>query len=83
MDVTERLQLRGPIRESVLDLAEALVWTVDWLFFVLLEHPCVPFFLPQSSIPTLALGLHGHMDTIRVSHIPNLAILGIFGLGLL
>jgi hypothetical protein len=29
MDVTERHQLRGPIRESVLDLAEALVWTVD------------------------------------------------------
>jgi hypothetical protein len=43
MDVTERHQLRGPIRESVLDLAEALVWTVDWLFFVPLEHPCVPY----------------------------------------
>jgi hypothetical protein len=83
MDVTERHQFRGPIRGSVLDLVEVLVWTVDWLFFDLLEHPCLPFFLPQSSIPTLALGLCSHMDTIRVDHIPNVGILGVFGLGLL
>jgi hypothetical protein len=61
MDVPERQQLRGPVRESILDLVEALVSTVDWLFFDVLEHPRHPFFLPQTTIPTLALRLCGHM----------------------
>jgi hypothetical protein len=43
MGVTERHQLRGPIQESVLDLAEALVWTVDWLFLFFWSTPVSHF----------------------------------------
>jgi hypothetical protein len=81
MDVTERHQFCRPIQERVLDLVEALVWTVDWLFLSF-GAPLCPIFLPQFSIPTLALGLHAHMDTIQMDHIPNVGIIGVFWLGL-
>jgi hypothetical protein len=82
MDVPERQQLCGPVQERVLDLVEALVSTVDWLFFDVLEHTPHPFFLPQSAISTLALRLCGHMDGFQVHHLPNLGILCVIWLGL-
>jgi hypothetical protein len=56
----ERHQHCGHIQKCVFDLVEAWVLTVDCFFFDILEHRS--FFLPQSSIPALALGLHAHMD---------------------
>jgi hypothetical protein len=56
-DVSQLVQLGSFVRVNILDVIVALVPSVDWLLYDVLDGPVHPFFLPQFAIPMPHLSL--------------------------
>jgi hypothetical protein len=65
MDVPDKQQLCGPVRESVHDLVEVLVSIIDWLFLMFWSTltPIFPSTIYHTNACTAPLQSHGHISS--------------------